>query len=62
MKAAKFVVGLVTAILVALSTLGLTGTAGHVITIGLAVAGAIAVYLVPNSPAVTPPADGTVRR
>jgi len=31
---------------VALSTLGLTGTAGHVITIGLAVAGAIAVYLV----------------
>lgn len=51
MKAAKFLVGLVTAIAVALSTLGLTGTAGKVVTIVLAVAGAIGVYLVPNAPA-----------
>jgi hypothetical protein len=62
MKSAKFVVGLVTAVLVALSTLGLTGTAGQVVTIALAVVGAIAVYLVPNAPAVSAPADGAVRR
>lgn len=52
MKAAKFLVGLVTAVAVAVSTVyGPETTVGHVVTIVLAVAGAIGVYLVPNAPA-----------
>lgn len=62
MKAAKFVVGLVTAVLVALSQLTLTGQAEQWVTIALSIVGALAVYLTPNAPAVTPPADGSVRR
>jgi hypothetical protein len=63
MKAAKFVVGLVTAVAVAVSTIYGPDTAvGHVITIVLAVAGALGVYLTPNAPAVAVPADGSVRR
>lgn len=54
MKAAKFVVGLVTAVAVALSTIyGPDTTAGHVITVVLAIAGAVGVYLVPNKPATS---------
>ena len=55
MKAAKFVVGLVTAVGVALSTIyGPDTTVGHVVTIALAVAGAIGVYLTPNAPPAPP--------
>lgn len=51
MKAAKFVVGLITAVAVTLSTVfGAETTAGRVLTIVLAVAGAVGVYLVPNKP------------
>lgn len=51
MKTAKFWVGLVTAVAVALATVyGPDTTAGKVITIVLAVAGALGVYLVPNKP------------
>ena len=57
MRAAKFVVGLVTAVAVALSTtFGADTTAGKVITVVLAVAGAIGVYLVPNAGPTPPPA------
>jgi uncharacterized membrane protein YdcZ (DUF606 family) len=55
MKAAKFVVGLITAVAVTLSTLfAPDSTVGQVVTIVLAVAGAIGVYLVPNKPDVPP--------
>lgn len=55
MKAAKFVVGLVTAVAVALSALFAPGSvAAQVVSVILAVAGAVAVYLVPNKPDAPP--------
>lgn len=63
MKAAKFVVGLVGAVGTAL--LGIYGpdtTVGRIVTVAVALATAVGVYLVPNAPVVTPPADGSVRR
>lgn len=62
MKAAKFLVGAITAVLVTLSQLGLHGTAQQWVTVAVAVLGAIGVYLTPNAPAVTRPADGTINR
>lgn len=62
MKAAKFVAGLVTAVLVALSQMALSGQVAQWVAIVLSVVGALAVYLTPNAPAVTPPANGSVRR
>ncbi|HTI26201.1 MAG TPA: hypothetical protein VL652_34750 [Kutzneria sp.] len=58
MTAAKFWIGLLFAVLTALSDLGLTGTVGHVVTVALAVVGALSVYLVPNRPAAPPQATG----
>lgn len=56
MKAAKFLVGVITAIAVALSTMvGSDTTTGKVITVVLAAVGAIAVYLVPNGKPAVPP-------
>lgn len=62
MKSAKFLVAAVGAVATALAGLGLTGTVEVVLTAIAAAATAIGVYLVPNAPAVRPPADGSVRR
>lgn len=62
MKTAKFWIAAIGGVLTTLAGLGLTGTAQTVVTIAAAVLSALAVYAIPNARAVTPPADGTVRR
>lgn len=62
MKTAKFWVALATAALVAVSQLTLPTNVQQWVSVALSVLGAIAVYAVPNTPSVTPPADGSVRR
>lgn len=62
MKTAKFWTALATAALVAISQLTLPANVQQWVAVALSVLGAIAVFAVPNSPAVTPPASGSVRR
>jgi len=63
MKAAKFWVGLIGAVVTSLLTVFGPGTRTYqVLTVVSALVTAAGVYLVPNAPAITPPADGRVRR
>jgi hypothetical protein len=62
MKTAKFWTALATAVLVAISQLTLPANVQQWVAVALSVLGAIAVFAVPNAPAVTPPANGSVQR
>ncbi len=62
MKTAKFWVALATAALVAIGQLTLPANVQQWVAVALSILGAITVYAVPNTPAVRPAADGSVRR